>query len=92
MAMAELKITTDQLNVSGTDTTTIESPELSELIKKDKENAAKLLSAHVTPIDASDLSIDDSGRVTIKNENFAKKLKVADALNICPGDGGIYFG
>jgi hypothetical protein len=90
--MDEFPITAAQVNITSPDTTTISNEDLARLTNTDKEKAASLLSTHGTPIEPDDLSVDDLGRVTVKNlkfaQEFTRNVQVAD-LNICPGDGSL---
>ncbi len=83
--MAKLQVTGDKVAVSG-DTATVHSDDLAALVKQDKEAAAKMLTEHVAPINASDLSVDAAGRVSIANAEFASlATELAEGTNfICP--------
>lgn len=62
-----------QLKSAGTDEVSIDNPEFAELVKRDRNKAAEQLS-----IRPDDLSVDDHGRVVVKNATF--RARAGEAL------------
>ncbi|WP_166308740.1 hypothetical protein [Bradyrhizobium sp. 2S1] len=88
--MATLSIDKGQVSTTGEDETQIHHSELAELVTKHPDEVAKTLSSEVSPINASDLSVDAAGRVCVKDAEFTKCMSkkmetvVADNGIICP--------
>jgi hypothetical protein len=69
------------VHVKGIDTrieankATIRSPELVEAMIKNPKVAKKLLANEVGPVDLKKVSIDDAGRLVVRDPRFARRLK-----------------
>lgn len=88
--MARITVEKAEVSTAGKDQTTIDHSALAELAKNHPEEIAKTLSSEVSPISASDLSVDSAGRVCVKDAEFTKCMSkkmetmVADSGFICP--------
>jgi hypothetical protein len=73
-------VQTDEMEVAD-DTTTISNPELAQAVKEHPDEAADFLSEKVVPVDLDEISIDESGRVVVRDPAFAKAIAERSAAS-----------
>jgi hypothetical protein len=87
--MVDFLIKKDQVELGNGDETIITSPTLKQKVEADHALVARQLSEYIGPFDASNLTIDNSGRVIIKDARFkaaAHAFHQADLSNLVCND------
>jgi hypothetical protein len=64
----------------------ISSPELAKAFEADKEGVASFLASEAAPVDVGDVSVDESGRVVVRNKAFAEAVEPTREPDTDPGN------
>jgi hypothetical protein len=75
--MTALDIKKHQIEQATDQQAIIDSPRLADMVRNDKDGVVQHISEVVGPIDPSDISVDPSGKVIVKNNLFAAAARSA---------------